>query len=80
MTTPTIREAWPAWATSAADVERLWEDADPFRHVPLEPEALWPEIVDDRCCICGGVVEDGLVECSECFEVGDAAYERRLDV
>ena len=69
----------PLWA-DADEIERRFWDADPQRHDVERVDGLWPEVVDDRCRICGQVVESGLVECNLCFEISDAAYERRLDV
>jgi len=73
-----VRLSYPLWA-DAAEVGLRDTDPDPWRH-DVPEEALWPEIVDDRCYLCGQVVYDGLIECDRCFGEADAAYERRLDV
>jgi hypothetical protein len=74
----TLRESAPLWA-DAAEILRRWEDPDPQRHDLPGDEAEWPEVVNDRCRICGQVVEEGCVECNSCFEIEDTAARRRED-
>lgn len=74
MTRPLV----PLWA-DADEIDRRYMDPDPQRHDLPEPDPIWPEIVDDRCRICGQVVGDGLIECDLCFEIADTTARRRED-